>query len=204
MPEEKIEQFNLIISGTGGQGLITLLGILNHAAFAEGYDVKSSELHGLSQRGGSVDVHMRFGKKINSPLVKTGGANLIISLEAQEALREAQFASKEAGTVFLINNFIVPIPGAPALPIADIEQALSKNAEKVIIIPASAICQKEVGNGATAGVYLVLWAAFKRLIPLDPQNILDAVKKEINPKYLDVNLKAFELVEKNAEENNFI
>jgi len=66
---KNLEQFNIVIAGTGGQGLITLLQVISEAAMAEGYDIRTSELHGLSQRGGSVEVHIRFGKKIYSPLV---------------------------------------------------------------------------------------------------------------------------------------
>ena len=77
------KDFNIIISGVGGQGIITLTRILTEAALIEKYDIKSSELHGRSQRGGSVESHIRFGRKIYSPLVKRGGSDLIISLEAQ-------------------------------------------------------------------------------------------------------------------------
>jgi len=73
--------FNIIISGVGGQGVITLLSLIDEASFIEGYDVKSSELHGLSQRGGSVEAHIRFGKKVYSPLISLGSADLVISLE---------------------------------------------------------------------------------------------------------------------------
>ena len=71
--------FNIIISGIGGQGIITLTRILAEAALLQGLDVKTSELHGLSQRGGSVETHIRFGRNIFSPLVRQGSADLIIS-----------------------------------------------------------------------------------------------------------------------------
>ena len=94
MSKIKINEFNIVVTGTGGQGLITLLKIISEAALSEGYDLAASELHGLSQRGGSVEVHFRFGEEIYSPLVKQGGANLIISLEALEALRACYYSSK--------------------------------------------------------------------------------------------------------------
>jgi indolepyruvate ferredoxin oxidoreductase beta subunit len=74
------QEFNMIINGVGGQGLITLLKIISEAALVEGKDIRTSELHGLSQRGGSVEVYIRFGKKIWSPLVEKGKADLILSL----------------------------------------------------------------------------------------------------------------------------
>lgn len=74
------KNFNIIIAGIGGQGVITLTRILANAALLDGYDVKTSELHGLSQRGGSVETHIRFGKKIYSPLIMPGQADLVIDL----------------------------------------------------------------------------------------------------------------------------
>ena len=96
-----IDQFNIVIVGTGGQGLITLLQIIAEAALASGFDVKTSELHGLSQRGGSVEVHIRFGKKIYSPMVPQGKADLIVALEMQESLKASYFANRK--TTFLIS-----------------------------------------------------------------------------------------------------
>src|SRR4030042_4394517 len=101
---KNIDQFNIVIKGVGGQGLITLLQIIAEAALSEGYSVRTSELHGLSQRGGSVEVHIRFGKKIYSPIVAQGKADLILGLEMQEGLRGAPFSNKK--TKFLINNQI--------------------------------------------------------------------------------------------------
>jgi len=104
---KSLEQFNMVIVGTGGQGLITLLQIISEAALAEGYDIRTSELHGLSQRGGSVEVHIRFGKKIYSPLVMRAKADLILGLEMQEILNGIYFANPK--TKFLINQFVIPI-----------------------------------------------------------------------------------------------
>lgn len=190
------QKFNIIISGTGGQGLITLLQILAEAALIEGYEVKTSELHGLSQRGGSVEVHIRFGQKIFSPLVKQGGANLIISLEAQESLMAAYYASKEAGTIILINNFFIPIPGEKSFKINEISQNLKKISQKIILIPASDICQKELQNNVVAGIYLLGYATFKKLIPLKPESIKKAIKKIIPENYLELNIKAFDLAKR--------
>ena len=98
----KKDTYNIIITGVGGQGLITLLQVIGQAALQEGYDVKTSELHGLSQRGGSVSVHIRFGRQIFSPIIAQGQADLVLALEMQEALAGAEFASKK--TAFLVNQ----------------------------------------------------------------------------------------------------
>lgn len=193
----KKDDFNIIIAGTGGQGLITLLKIIAQAAFDEGYDVKTSELHGLSQRGGSVEVHIRFGKgKVYSPLVKRGGANLIISLEAQEALRVAYFASKEAGTIFLINEFFIPVSEQKMPTIKEISDSLKDFSKKTIIVSASDICQKALGQNVTAGIYLLGYSSFKNLLPLNPERMISAIKKIIPANFLELNLKSFELAKR--------
>src|ERR1035437_3900834 len=101
------KNFNIILTGVGGQGIITLLQVIDEAAFIQGYDVRSSELHGLSQRGGSVEAHIKFGKRVYSPMVSNGEADLIIALEALEALRESSKAGKQ--TKILVNEYFLPI-----------------------------------------------------------------------------------------------
>ena len=190
MPKN-LEQFNIVIVGTGGQGQITLLQILAEAAIIERYDVKTSELHGLSQRGGSVEVHIRFGKKIYSPMVAQGKADLILGLEMQEALKGSYYANPK--TNFLINQFIQSIPLAKNLTEKEISENLKKFSKNINIVPADKICQEKLGNSVVSGVYLISFASFKKLIPLKPNSILEAIKKVIPEKYLELNLKTFNL-----------
>jgi len=195
---KKINQFNIVISGVGGQGLITLTKILAEAATIENYQAKTSELHGLSQRGGSVETHIRFGKEIYSPLVRQGGADLIISIEAQESLKACHYASQKAGTVFLVNDFLAPIVGQKIISLERISQILKKFSKKIILIPANEITKKELGNPVLAGIYLLCLATFKNLIPLKPSSVLRAVKEMVPAKYFDLNKKTFELARKKA------
>lgn len=194
---KKIDQFNMVITGTGGQGLITLLQILAEAAKIEGYDVKTSELHGLSQRGGSVEVHIRFGKKVFSPLVSQGRADLIGGLEMQESLKSASYANSQ--TVFLVNKFKIPIPLQKSLSEDEIFKSLKKISKKVSVIPGTEITKKELGNGVVAGVFMVSLAVFKNLIPLNENSIIKAIKKIVSHKYLDLNLKTVKLAKKYAK-----
>ena len=189
MPKN-LEKFNIVIVGTGGQGLITLLQIIAEAALFEGYEVRTSELHGLSQRGGSVEAHIRFGQKIYSPLVPQGKADLILGLEMQEALRGIYFANQK--TKFLLNKQIILIPLVKNLTETEILKNLKKIG-KVILIPAAETCQKEFNTNVVAGIYLISLASFKNLIPLKPNSISRAIKKIIPEKYLELNLKTFKL-----------
>ncbi len=189
--KKNISEFNIVIAGVGGQGLITLLRVLSEAAREEGYDVRTSELHGLSQRGGSVEVHLRFGKKIYSPLVKAGSADLIIALEAQEALISCRYAGTK--TIFVINNFIQPIPAKSALSIEEITKILKRYSAKIFAVSASQICRQELGNEVVSGIYLLGYASHNNLLGLKPEAIIKALEKSIPPEFLELNLKAFNL-----------
>jgi len=190
---KKIEQFNILITGTGGQGLITLLQVISQAALSEGYDVKTSELHGLAQRGGSVQVHIRFGKKVFSPLISPGKTDLILGLEMQEVLKDSYFAGSK--TNFLINKNIIPIPFEKKIAEDEIVKSIKKISKNVLLVPAADICKKELGTDVVSGIYLVSFASFKNLIPLKPESILRVIKKIIPEKYLELNLKTFKIAE---------
>lgn len=187
----ELKTFNCVIVGTGGQGLITLLEILSAAAVKNGLDAKTSELHGLSQRGGSVEVHIKFGKQIFSPLVEANRADLVVGLEMQECLKAAYFAGPQ--TQYLINKVIVPIPGKTPLAEDEIIGDLQKFTKKIEVIDANAICQKELGTSVVSGIYLLCLAAFKGMIPLSPDSMLEAIKASVAPKHLELNVKTWEL-----------
>lgn len=189
----KNKVFNIIVAGTGGQGLITLLQIIAEAAFIQGFDVKTSELHGLSQRGGSISTHIRIGKKVYSPLVPLGSADLVLSLETLETLRVVDYANSQ--TTFLINCYSLPFVGT--ISAKEIDKKLAQLIKgKKYIISASEICKKELGKEVLSGIYLISYAAFNGLLPIKPESIEKAIRKIIPKSYLDINLKAYKLASK--------
>jgi indolepyruvate ferredoxin oxidoreductase beta subunit len=192
--EEKQKTFNCVIVGTGGQGLITLLEILSDAAIKAGLDAKTSELHGLSQRGGSVEVHIKFAQKVFSPLVEKSKADLIVGLEMQECLKAGYFAGPL--TTYLINKNIAAIPGVAPLTEEEIVKSLKTFTKKIEIVDANGICQKELGTSVVSGIFLLCLAAFKGMVPLAPEVVLEAIKESVAPKYLDLNVKTWELAKK--------
>jgi len=199
MRQNKINKnFNVIIAGTGGQGLITAGRILAKAIFLEKKEIKMSELHGLSQRGGSVVIHLRMGKNIYSPLINRGEADLILVLEKREIFSSLYFASKSKGTIFLINDCLVPSPSLPNFnPSNDkIKKIINGFSKKIIFIPASKIMKEKLGKEIVSSIFLISFASFKNLIPVKPKSILKAIKESIPKKYLDINVKAFNLAEK--------
>ena len=97
--------FNLLIVGVGGQGTILASNIVTQAAMNAGLDAKKSEIHGMSQRGGAVFSHVRFGKKVYSPVIAKGNVDVLISLEEMETLRWTEFLNKDSQLIVLITEF---------------------------------------------------------------------------------------------------
>ena len=192
-----MKEFNVVLTGVGGQGVLTLGMIIAEAALKQEYDVRTTELHGLAQRGGSIPVHVRFGKKMYTPLILEGEADLIISLEPLESLRSCYYGSKQHKTIFLIDNdplvpLSVSVLGEKYPSIKEIEKNLKDFSKKVIILNASEIVKKETGNEIAANIYLLGYAFSKKLIPLKEKFILKAME-EVAPKYFEANKKVFEL-----------
>ncbi len=204
----KFKEFNVVIAGIGGQGVLTLAFVISSAALKEGYDVKTSELHGLAQRGGSVSSHVRFGRKIYSPLVRECEANLIIGLEPLETLRSCYYSSKENGTAIVFDTFkIVPLSVSalnenyPSL--EEIENILKDFSSKIFPFNATEISVKEFGRGVFSNVLLLGYAFGFGLIPLKKEKIIEGIKENVPQKYLNENLKAFELGIQKALQSSF-
>jgi indolepyruvate ferredoxin oxidoreductase beta subunit len=158
-----MKEFNVVLTGVGGQGVLTLGMIIAEAALKQGYDVRTTELHGLAQRGGSIPVHVRFGSKMYTPLVLEGEADIVVALEPLEALRSSYYGSRQHKTVFLIDNDpIVPLSvsvlGESYPSIEEIKNNLKEFSEKVIILNASEIVKKAIGTEIAANIYLLGYA----------------------------------------------
>jgi len=181
----------MIITGVGGQGLITLISVIDEAAAIEGHDVRSSELHGLSQRGGSVEIHAKFGRKIYSPLIPKGGADLIFSLEISEALKGSVFAGLK--TQFLVNKHSMPYLNGLAQDEILKSLAATAKEDNLHLIEASKLCKEKLQKEVAAGIYLLGYAVLNGLIPLSEQSVLKAIENVIPEKYRELNIKAFNL-----------
>lgn len=185
------KNFNIVITGVGGQGLITLLDVISRAAFDKGLDIKTSELHGLSQRGGSVSVYIRFGKKVYSPMVPKAQANLILALEFQEALNGLEFANKD--TAFVINNYQTPTL-AESASFKQVEDNIKLATSKIFAMPFSTICEKELDNSVVVGMAMLGFAILKEVFPLTKEEIIGAIKETMPEKFWELNSKALELI----------
>ncbi|MEM7825449.1 MAG: indolepyruvate oxidoreductase subunit beta [Candidatus Aenigmatarchaeota archaeon] len=191
-----MKEFNLIVTGIGGQGSLTLALIIAEAALSEGYEVKTSELHGLSQRGGVVPCHIRFGKRIYSSRVRVGKADLVIALEPLEALRACVYGSKEK-TVFLVDSErIVPISSSlgdryPSN--QEIKKILKGFSSKVFFVDASKTLKKEYGSETGTNVFMLGIASCSNLIPLKKESLFEGIRRIIPEKYFGMNKEIFDL-----------
>ncbi len=193
-----MKEFNVVVTGIGGQGSLTLGIAIAEAAMLEGYDVKTSELHGLAQRGGTIPCHVRFGDKIFSPLVLQGEAHLIIGLEPLEALRAAFYGSKEHKTVFVTDSkplkpLSVFILNEKYPSVKQTKQMLKPFSKKVYIINASEAVKKETGDTIASNVYLLGFAAAKKLLPLKKKFLLQGIKRIVPAQHFEMNKNIFEL-----------
>ncbi len=181
---------NIMIVGVGGQGTLLASRILGNAVIGMGYDVKVSEVHGMSQRGGSVVTYVKFGEKVHSPIIDKGEADIILAFELLEAYRALPYL-KEGGMLIVNDQRINPMPvitGAAKYP----ENIKEKLAEKVNVSTVDALAlAKEAGSIKAVNVVLIGLMARSTDIPREVW--IDTVRRTVPPKFLDVNLKAFEL-----------
>ena len=187
---EKIEldrTLTVLLVGVGGQGTILAGSLLAMAAADAGLDVKVSEIHGMSQRGGSVSTVVRMGKKVESMVADPGCADVIVAFESVEALR-AQDYLRESGKMFVNDEVIVPVSvaiGNFEMP-EDIEAKLDELG--AVRIPAGQIA-REVGSPRSTNVVLV--GALSTALPFSVEDWEDAISRRVPPKTVEANLKAF-------------
>ena len=185
-----MDNFCMLIVGVGGQGTLTASKILGYLANKKGFDVKVSEVHGMSQRGGSVVTYVKFGESVFSPLIEEGEADVIIAFEALEALRWIPYL-KPNGKLIANSQKIEPMPvitGKMKYPDAP-EAKLQKACPDAIIIDALSIAT-ECGNKRS--VNIVLMGAASSYIPFEEAEWIDTIKNVTPSKALEANLLAFQ------------
>ncbi len=181
---------NIMLVGVGGQGTLLASRILGNAVIRQGYDVKVSEVHGMSQRGGSVVTYVKYGDAVHSPIIDKGEADIILAFELLEAYRALPWL-KKGGKMIVNNQKINPMPvitGAAEYP-ADIKEKLSSIID-LTAVDALSLAQ-EAGNGKAVNVVLIGVMAKSTSIPYEEW--IETLKETVPAKLLEVNLKAFEL-----------
>ena len=183
---------SIMIVGVGGQGSLLASKILGKVAMDKGYDVKVSEVHGMSQRGGSVVTYVRFGDKVNSPIIDKGGADYIISFELLEAARYVEFL-KPGGQIVTNSQQIDPMPviaGTAEYPTGLIEK-MEEAGAKVDSIDAFSLAE-EAGSAKASNI--VLMGRFSKYVDgISKEEWIKVIENTVPAKFLEMNKKAFEL-----------
>jgi len=184
-------KYDFLFAGVGGQGTILASDILSEVGMRCGYDVKKSEVHGMSQRGGAVESHVRWGEKVYSPLIEEGKADFLLAFEMLEAARWPHFIA--ANTVAIVNRHRIFPPsvnlGQAKYPEEDeIESILAGTGAKVVWVDGAAKAL-ELGNAALGGVVLLgaLSTCLDEPVEVWEKTIMDLVPA----KFKDLNVKAF-------------
>ncbi len=183
-------KMNIMIVGVGGQGTLLASRILGGAAIKKGYDVKVSEVHGMSQRGGSVVTYVKFGDKVYSPIIDKGEADLVLAFELLEAYRALPFVKKD-GKILVNRQQMNPMPvitGAMEYP----EKIEEKLKEKVHVTAVDALPLAEEA-GTIKAVNVVLIGLLAKKMDIEKEVWIEVIKEFVPEKFLDMNLKAFEL-----------
>ena len=181
---------SIMIVGVGGQGSLLASTLLGRAAMDKGYDVKVSEVHGMSQRGGSVVTYVKFGDVVHSPIIDKGEADIILAFERLEAYRALPWLKKD-GVMIVNDQQINPMPvitGAAEYP-SDILAKIS-SAVDLTAVDALALA-REAGNAKAVNVVLIGVMAKNTEIPYEEW--VETIKTTVPPKFLEANLKAFDL-----------
>ena len=186
-----METKSIMIVGVGGQGTLLASRLLGNALLSKNYDVKVSEVHGMSQRGGSVVTYVKYGSKVASPIVALGEADLIPSFEQLEAARWLPYL-KKGGTIITNTQKMDPMPvvmGAAEYP-HDILDAIRAKGVNLVAVDALSMA---VQAGSAKAVNVALIGVMARNMDLEKQVWKDTIAATVPAKFLEMNEKAFEL-----------
>ena len=186
------KSYDFILAGVGGQGTILASTVLSEVALATGFDVKKSEVHGMAQRGGSVNTHVRWNaERVYSPLIGLGEADMLMVFEEAEALRYAEFL-KPGGVVVVNQHTIKPITvtsgGARYPTEADLRAVYAKLTDRLYLVPGTAIA-RDLGNARAANVVLI--GALSTFLDVPVETWLAVIEARVPPKYVELNRQAF-------------
>lgn len=188
---------NIVLAGVGGQGVLLAAEMLGTAAVKKGFNVRVGEVHGMAQRGGAVVCHVRIGDKALSPTVLEGSADVIVSLEPLETLRNIRFATKN--TIVLTNNQPLIIAGKEYPSTEEIFRQIRNFTENMIPVDTLALSEK-AGAAITQNIVMMGALAATEKLPIETEILKETIQEMVPKKYLEMNLTAFELGYKASKE----
>ncbi|OGS56154.1 MAG: hypothetical protein A3K60_03900 [Euryarchaeota archaeon RBG_19FT_COMBO_56_21] len=194
------DEFSVYMSGVGGQGLVLLSNVMGSACASVGIQAITGEQHGLSQRSGSINIHMRIGEQIRSPLIPIAGADAILALEALEALRYVEYL-KPGGVVVMNKRIQHPIietighmkdKATRYMSVEEVKARLSEVTDKVAVVDALEIAKK-AGNPLTENIVMLGALSTLEAFPIPEEALKKSIAENVPKKAVDVNLRAFDL-----------
>ena len=198
---------NIFICGVGGQGLVLLTSVIGDACAKSGKKIITGEMYGLSQRSGTVSVHLRIGEDAFSPLIPYGQADIIIALEATEALRYIEYLKKDG--IILMNKRIMHPPietskiitskESKYITVEDIVSKLKNWTTNIAVVDALKLA-RESGNVNTENTVFLGCLSTLEMFPAEESNIRESISEAVPKKTVEQNLKAFELGKKSAHD----
>ena len=198
-----MKEYNIVITGVGGQGVLTAANILGWAALHAGYKVRLGEVHGMSQRFGSVISYVRFGEDVYGSMVPEGKADVMLSFEPVEALRYVNYL-KEGGMVVVNTKPIVPVQvsmGMASYPsLEEIRKVFEEEFKAKWIGFNAEELAEQAGHVVTTNTVLIGALTQIPEFPLNAEHVREVIKISVPPKAVDMNMKAFDLGIKAAKE----
>ena len=182
---------NIMIVGVGGQGSLLASKLLGRLLLTKGYDVKVSEVHGMSQRGGSVVTYVRFGDEVFSPVIDEGEADFIVSFELLEAARWTKYLKRD-GKIITNTQKMKPMPvvtGMAEYP-AELVEKMKEASFDVDALDALSLAEEA---GSSKAVNLVLMGRLSKYFDFTEEEWMNAIEASVPPKFLEMNKKAFAL-----------
>lgn len=182
---------NFLFVGVGGQGILTASDVTAEVGLAAGLDAKKSEIHGFSQRGGVVESHVRWGKRVGSPMGEKGEIDFLLSFEILEAARFVD-SLKPGGTVITSTQRLIPMSvssGGFSYPAdEEIKRTLQSRTDKILYVNALELAQ-QLGNVRL--INTIVLGALSTYLDLDPGVWLNVIEHRVPPKYIELNRQAF-------------
>ncbi|WP_457573358.1 indolepyruvate oxidoreductase subunit beta [Desulfolithobacter sp.] len=180
---------NILFCGVGGQGILLASEIAAYAQLAAGFDVKKSEVHGMAQRGGSVEAHLRYGERVYSPLIESGKADILVSFEILEAARYLPYLHRGSAVVVNTQKILPPAVaiGKASYPENILDELTSRS---INVVPVDAFeVARDIGELRTANVVMV--GAMSHFLPVEPRVFLEVIDTKVKEPFREVNKKAF-------------
>ena len=200
-----VSEFNVVLAGVGGQGILLAAEILGASAVRDGLNVRVSEIHGMAQRGGAVISNVRIGSRVLAATVMEGQADVLLGFEPVETLRSLSFASEKT-LVIMNSQGIMPteltakMQSYPTL--EEVEKKIRRFTEKMVVVDVVKLAER-AGNVLAQNIVLLGVLAAAAHVPVEKESLMEALGELVPAKHLDVNVKAFELGYKYGKEAKF-